>query len=788
MKRTLFFSLFFLLFSFDSFPQGKWLNISGVYPHLAVWNPMDKSPAGGGECGIGAIVPWNNSLWLVTYSPHQPQGSADRLWTIDEQLTLTDHPLSIGGTPANRMIHRESEQLIIGPYFISKAGAVRLVPYEQMPGRHTATARHLSDPANRVYFIDMEGKIYEVDVNTLQSKLLFEKPVPGWHGKGGYTAQGRLIISNNGEHQVFDIKPGLLQAGEAPRSPDEMGCLAEWDGSNWKIIERRQFTDVTGPGGIFGNSADSCPAWSIGWDRRSVILKLLDHGIWHTFRLPKATNAYDHWGGWYTEWPRIRQITNGKYLMDMHGMFYDFPPSFSATNFGGLTPLCSHLRYVPDFCEWNGQLVLATDETSIIQNPMAGRSWSNLWFGSLSQLAEWGPRSGYGGPWSNDTVTARQPSDPFLINGFDRVILHLTHNQNTTIDFQLEISQGNGVWQAYKTLRIPPHQYKYELISGVQAQWIRLVVSKNCRATAMFHVSQAGYAPAQTGMFAGLARAGTSAPVSRGIIRPAGHNLALQFLTVENGKEVYYEVDEHLNFTMPASRAHEVGEVCAFSTDFWTDEASVVMQRDSLRLRLPKSLTSPDSFFTALPSRGIRELESERYAMNICGTFYEMPREAGLSALRPIASHNLQIADFCTWRGLLVLSGVNPEAENTNHLFHSPNRKSALWFGAIDDIWKLGKPTGKGGPWKNTTVKANTPSDPYLMTNYDRKTLTISTDRPATITIEVNVDHRNWYVYSAVKTKAGKPFVYVFPQGYNAHWIRFKADRDCVASAVLTYE
>ncbi len=267
-----------------------------------------------------------------------------------------------------------------------------------MPGRMTATARHLTDPANMVYFYDMEGMVYEANVHTLAVKKLFHKPVPGWHGKGAYTAQGRFIIANNGEHQVFDIRKSDLQAGEAPKNDDEKGVLASWDGNKWEIIERKQFTDITGPGGIYGAPDDKAPAWSIGWDKRSVILKLLDNGQWYTYRLPKATRTYDHWGGWYTEWPRIREVGNGKMLMDMHGMFYDFPKTFTRANSAGITPMGSHLRYIPDFCEWNGQLVLSTDETTILENPYAGRSQSNLWFGTFDELKTWGPASGWGGP------------------------------------------------------------------------------------------------------------------------------------------------------------------------------------------------------------------------------------------------------------------------------------------------------------------------------------------------------------------------------------------------------
>ena len=492
--RSIFICISFLLGSVPYFGQnssGGHLQISGVYPRLTVYNPGDSEVdcnSDGNESGIGAVVPWAGKLWMITYSPHCPHGSSDKLWTVDKDLHLEMRPESIGGTPANRFIHKESEQLIIGPYFIDKAGNIRTVPYSDMPGRHTAVARHLTDPENKVYFQDMEGKVYEVDVNTLAVEKLFEKPVPGWHSKGAYTGQGRYVISNNGEHKVFDIDPELLQAGEAPRNEDEMGCLAEWDGQDWRIVERKQFTEVTGPGGLYGNEKESDPIWSFGWDRNSVILKLLDGGKWHTFRLPKATNTYDHWGGWYTEWPRIREVGKGKMLMDAHGMFYDFPKTFSASNYGGLEPISSHLRYVPDFCDWNGQLILATDETAITGNPVPGRSMSNLWFGTWDDLKEWGPKSGYGGPWSNDEVKAGQASEPFLFAGFDSKILHLTHDNFAPVNFTIEYDEmGNGNWKQHSIQTIPAKSYDFYVFpDDFQPAWVRIISDTDCRVTAFF--------------------------------------------------------------------------------------------------------------------------------------------------------------------------------------------------------------------------------------------------------------------------------------------------------------
>src|SRR5512137_1407448 len=85
------------------------LQVSGIYPHLAFFNE-------GAECGTGAVVPWAERLWAVTYSPHEPRGSSDKLYEITPDLRLIVRPESVGGTPANRMLHAESGQLFIGPY------------------------------------------------------------------------------------------------------------------------------------------------------------------------------------------------------------------------------------------------------------------------------------------------------------------------------------------------------------------------------------------------------------------------------------------------------------------------------------------------------------------------------------------------------------------------------------------------------------------------------------------------------------------------------------------------
>ena len=106
--------------SISTFLLAAAVGVSGVHPGLHTFNRE-------GECGTGAVVPWAGSLWVVSYAPHAPNGSTDRLYEIKPDLTRVIRAESIGGTPANRLIHKESNQLFIGPYAIDAKGGVRVM-------------------------------------------------------------------------------------------------------------------------------------------------------------------------------------------------------------------------------------------------------------------------------------------------------------------------------------------------------------------------------------------------------------------------------------------------------------------------------------------------------------------------------------------------------------------------------------------------------------------------------------------------------------------------------------
>lgn len=339
--------------------------ISGIYPRLAYYNNE-------GECGTGAVVPWGNRLWVITYGPHLPNGSSDKLYEVTSDYRQIVRDESIGGTPANRMIHKESNQLFIGPYAIDKTGNVRVIPWQTMPGRHTGNARHLTDPASKIYYGTMEEGFYEVDVNTLEVKELYKDGnskmgikddtndvLPGVHGKGLYSGQGVMLYTNNGEGTPEALKKFNVKAG----------ALAEWNGKDWKVVRRNQFVEVTGPGGIYGNvHPETDPLWATGWDYKSVLLGVRDAKKgWSFYRLPKASHSYDGAHGWNTEWPRIRNVgteSQPDYLMTMHGLFWHFPGTFTADHSAGIRPRSAYLKVIGDFTRWNKQLVFGCDDSA----------------------------------------------------------------------------------------------------------------------------------------------------------------------------------------------------------------------------------------------------------------------------------------------------------------------------------------------------------------------------------------------------------------------------------------
>jgi hypothetical protein len=334
-------------------------------------------------------------------------------------------------------------------------------------------------------------------------------------------------------------------------------------------------------------------------------------------------------------------------------------------------------------------------------------------------------------------------------------------------------------------------------------EWIRVIAKSPAVTTVAFNYSDLDDRPASPAqIFKGLATVNEPEAIG-GLLYGLGNNrrvLGVSATIFENGTETatgYYELDSALNLA-PKSDP----ETDRFIRENFIipehvieiDKSSVLIVDDqNRRWRLPLGNDTYKKLTDDAQLRICREVVTERDLFNVCGTFYELPAENadGFAKIRPIASHDFRIHDYASYRGMLVMTGINPDAKGGKHIIKSTDGKAAVWTGVIDDLWEMGKPVGHGGPWKNSAVKAGQPSDPYLIAFYDKRQLELShdSDQPVTFRIEVDpIGHGFWMVFKEITVHPNEVFKYTFPQAFEARWIRFVSNTDCSATAWLEYK
>jgi hypothetical protein len=493
--------------------------------------------------------------------------------------------------------------------------------------------------------------------------------------------------------------------------------------------------------------------------------------------------------------------------MTMHGAFWRFPRTFDSTHSAGIVPRSNYLKVLGDFTRWGDRLVLACDDTAqseFLNKRRAkgklaapGQSQSNLWFIDPAQLDRLGPALGRGAVWLDEPVKKDAPSDPYLFSGFGQRMLHLAHDANARLRFTLEVDrEGNGRWTKLRDVEVPVSGYAWTSFSAQEkGAWLRVRASRDCaHATAFFWSrNEDRRSEKAAAAFDGVARTEAQA-MTKGLLHARGNGRKTLGVAVDGA---YYEMGPDLKLR----RSNEAGAAAwmeanvAIPREAVTIDAASVVYTDEQgkRWRLPKGRAD---FTASEPMRVDREVCTERDLLNCAGTFFEFPAEnaGGIAKVRPVATHNRRIYDYASWRGLLVMTGI--EAEGTGgasnaHIVRSEDGKAAVWLGAVDDLWNFGKPVGQGGPWKDTSVKADEPSEPYLMTGYDRKTLALSHQGAKAVTMKVEVDLAGtgkWVTFATIEVPAGKTIQSTFDAGYQAYWLRVTANADTVATAWLGYE
>jgi hypothetical protein len=380
--------------------------------------------------------------------------------------------------------------------------------------------------------------------------------------------------------------------------------------------------------------------------------------------------------------------------------------------------------------------------------------------------------------------------------------IHNGGSEEVTFTFEVDI-KGNGQWKKLRTVLLSAGKSKnISFLPTDLGEWVKVKSNKQTVATLNFnYTDDTRFVNGSDKIFKGLSSIRRE-EYSGGLLYALGdkrRKLGILASDISNGKfnEVgYYELDSAMNLTrkVDPKTTDFIRSKFEISKDaISVDDASVLIIDDSgRRWRLPKG---NELFTNKIPSgsmRVCREVATERDLMNVHGTFYELPAENadGYAKIRPVASHTLAIHDYASYRGLLVMTGLDKTSTPNEHIITSSDGKAKVWAGTIDDLWKLGKPTGQGGPWKNTKVSANVKSDPYLMGFYDKKSLNISHKSGEAVTFKIEIEaigHGPWMVFKEVTVKPNEIFEYTFAPDFQARWIRFSTNKNCEATTWLTY-
>jgi hypothetical protein len=109
-----------------------------------------------------------------------------------------------------------------------------------------------------------------------------------------------------------------------------------------------------------------------------------------------------------------------------------------------------------------------------------------VWLGVVDDLWQLGKPRGEGGPWKDTAVIAGQPSDPYLMTGFSRKTLRLSHDRPEPIRVRVDVDlNGTGLWVPYRTFDVPAGRtLEHEFPAGYDAYWVRTAALTDARATA----------------------------------------------------------------------------------------------------------------------------------------------------------------------------------------------------------------------------------------------------------------------------------------------------------------
>ncbi|MGD0897597.1 MAG: hypothetical protein ABR915_07155, partial [Thermoguttaceae bacterium] len=192
--------------------------------------------------------------------------------------------------------------------------------------------------------------------------------------------------------------------------------------------------------------------------------------------------------GWASR--TLREVVTERGMLNYEGTIYDVP------RVGGIRrarPIATHGKLFSDFCSWRGLFAVAGARPAAAGDGHVFKSDDGkaaLWFGQLEDLWQMGKPRGVGGPWQKTKVAAEKPSPEYMMTGFDRKKVELSHDAAAEVAFAIEVdflAAAKGTWHRLIEIKVPAGKTVTHIFpDGYSAHWVRVATDKPCTATATF--------------------------------------------------------------------------------------------------------------------------------------------------------------------------------------------------------------------------------------------------------------------------------------------------------------
>lgn len=428
------------------------------------------------EAGIGAVIPWAGKLWFLNYPDTSGQGTGLGLWSMDSALS----PVLVGETnecDVARVVY--GGKLYIGRYVVDYQGNTTPITGFSAGERITAYAK--LPLSTDLWALTMAGAIYKVNTTTYVATLVNSVVAASGalnisglvHGKamwGHPTGRYLFCVFNGSEGN------GRLAAFDTTLT-NAAGAWATLDAGNASWIN---------VGGCYEFNQH---VFAFGHDDLSALMWVFPGTSYSTtpvkYRIPMSADHYKH--TYQQEWMRLRAVETERFVLDLHGGFYQLSTVLAGSDdatssYPRLEPLARHARTIPDFCFWNGHLVVAGNQASPQSGnlyPDAGQPQSGLLLTTLDDVWSWGKPAGTGYWYRSASVSAGTVSQPMLMRGYKDKEVHLVNatGSDVAVDVLVRMTDLSADY-TYTMVTVPANGHAGVILPG--GDWVKVKPQTTC--------------------------------------------------------------------------------------------------------------------------------------------------------------------------------------------------------------------------------------------------------------------------------------------------------------------